>query len=99
MTFPVFSAQAEDDLFAVWQNLAERSGAEFADCIQRDLLVACGKVGQRPGIGHRRQDLTNRDVFFYRLYQYMIVYRKSAPIEITAIVHGKRDLGRILDER
>ena len=65
MTFPIFAPEAEDYLFVIWRNLPERSGVDFADRIQRELLVACAKIGQDPGIGHMRPDLTNREVFFY----------------------------------
>jgi hypothetical protein len=35
--------------------------------------------------------LTTRDVRFFSLYQYMIVYRQAAMVEIVAVLHGKRD--------
>jgi len=30
-----------------------------------------------PGIGRQRADLTNHPVFFFAVYQYLIVYRKN----------------------
>jgi plasmid stabilization system protein ParE len=52
-----------------------------------------------PGKGHKRPDLTSRDVLFFSLYQYMIVYRTSDTIEIVAVLHGRRDLSRLLRSR
>jgi plasmid stabilization system protein ParE len=45
-----------------------------------------------PGKGHKRSDLTSRD-------QYMIVYRRTASLEIVAILHGKRDIKRLLERQ
>ena len=52
-----------------------------------------------PAKGHRRSDLTNRNVLFFSVYQYMIVYRRAEPVEIVAVLHGKRDLRRVLKGR
>lgn len=52
-----------------------------------------------PGKGHKRPDLTNRDVLFFSVYQYMIVYRRATLVEIVAVLHGKRDVKRLLKTR
>ena len=33
------------------------------------------------------------------VYQYMIVYRRLATVEIVAVLHGKRDIKRLLKTR
>jgi len=38
-------------------------------------------------------------VLFLSLYQYMIVYRRAATVEIVAVLHGKRDVKRLLKNR
>jgi plasmid stabilization system protein ParE len=52
-----------------------------------------------PGKGHRRSDLTRRDVLFLSVYQYMVVYRHTAFVEIVAVIHGKRNARRVLKSR
>lgn len=52
-----------------------------------------------PGKGHKRPDLSSRDVLFYSVYQYMIVYRRAATVEIVAVLHGKRHVKRLLKRR
>lgn len=52
-----------------------------------------------PGVGHSRADLTGQPVFFFAVHQYLVVYRKTDPLEIVTIVHGKRDAERILKGR
>jgi len=52
-----------------------------------------------PGKGHKRSDLTNRDVLFFSVYQYLIVYRPTELVEIVAVLHGKRNVERLLKSR
>ena len=51
-------------------------------------------------MGHRRQDLTSADVRFFPVYSYLIVYRpERKPLQVVSILHGNRDIERILAER
>jgi plasmid stabilization system protein ParE len=52
-----------------------------------------------PGKGHKRADLTNRDVLFFSVYQYMIVDRRTELVEIVAVLHRKRDVQWLLKTR
>ena len=70
-----------------------------ANRIQAELLDAFGGLAEPPGKGHRRGDLTRRDVVFFSVYQYMIVYRRAATVEIVCVLHAKRNVKRILKER
>jgi plasmid stabilization system protein ParE len=39
------------------------------------------------------------DVFFFSVYQYMIVYTRTGLVQIVAVLHGKRDVKRLLQGR
>lgn len=52
-----------------------------------------------PRIGHKRDDLTQRNVLFWRLHSYLIIYKDSKPLRIVRIIHGKRDVKSILKNR
>ncbi len=59
-----------------------------------------GALARMPGLGHRRKDLTRRPVLFFPLYSYLIVYQPEVdPIRIMAVVHGRRNVKRVLKER
>ena len=75
------------------------AGIEIADRIQGGLVDTLEHLSDFPGKGHPRPDLTSRDVLFFRVYQYMIVYRRMHTIEIIAILHSKRDVKRLLKTR
>jgi plasmid stabilization system protein ParE len=93
------SPEADEDVWLIWKYLMEESGVSAANRIEAELFHAFETLARMPGIGHRRADLTNHPVFFFAVYQYMIVYRKSNPLEIAAVIHGKRDVERILGAR
>ncbi len=91
--------EAEDDLRQIWRYLLGEAGLAIANRIQGDLVDAIEGLADVPGKGHKRPDLTSRDVRFFSVYQYMIVYRRAVPMEIVAVLHGKRDLKRLLKNR
>jgi toxin ParE1/3/4 len=58
---------------------------------------AVGRLAETPGIGHTRQDLTDRPVKFWSVYSYLIVYdSESRPLTIVAVLHGARDVEQLL---
>jgi plasmid stabilization system protein ParE len=48
-----------------------------ANRIQSELVDAFEGLADVPGKGHKRPDLTNKDLLFFSVYQYMIVYRQA----------------------
>lgn len=91
--------EAEGDLRQIWRYLLGEAGLAIANRIQGELVDAFEGLADVPGKGHRRPDLTNRDVLFFSVYQYMIVYRRATMVEIVAVLHGKRDVKRLLRTR
>lgn len=56
-------------------------------------------LAQSPGLGHTRDDLTSLPLRFWPVFSYLIVYDPARrPIEIVRVLHGARDLRRILPE-
>jgi plasmid stabilization system protein ParE len=49
-----------------------------------------------PGMGHKRADLTPRDVLFWPVHSYLVIYCASKPLRIVRVIHGKRDVKRLL---
>jgi plasmid stabilization system protein ParE len=53
-----------------------------------------------PEQGYRRADLTKMPARFFPLYSYLIVYQPEAnPVRIMAVLHGNRNLKRLLNAR
>jgi plasmid stabilization system protein ParE len=72
----------------------------MADRVEELILEKFAALASDPGIGHRRSDLTARDVRFFPVYSYLIVYRPSTkPLQVVAVLHGARDMLRLLKKR
>ena len=91
--------EAENDLRQIWRYLRREASPAIADRIQGELVDAFENLAAVPGKGHKRSDLTSSDVLFFTVYQYMIVYRRATLLEIVAVLHGKRDVKRLLKTR
>ncbi len=90
---------------------AQANVGEIGACIADDNVDAALRVldafedafsllAATPEIDHKREDLTTRPVGFWNVYSYLIVYDPaSAPLTIVAVLHGARDVERLLKER
>jgi plasmid stabilization system protein ParE len=92
----VVAPEAENHLQRIWRYLLGAAGLAAANQIQTELVDAFQELANVPAQGHRRPDLTTRDVLFFGVYQYLIVYRRAATVEIIAVLHSKRDVKRLL---
>ena len=92
----VFSTRAKEDLAEIWRYLAANAGEELADCIQRELLERCEILAPMPHQGYLRPDLSRRRLRYVPVYSLLIVYRVAEPLEIVAVIHGRRDVRRAL---
>ncbi len=95
----VFTEEAETELLEILDYLADEN--ESTAVRVRDAIYdAVGKLAERPGIGHTREDLTDRPVKFWSVYSYLVVYDpESRPLTIVAVLHGARDVERLLKQK
>jgi plasmid stabilization system protein ParE len=88
------------DIDAIWLYLLAREGVETADRIVAEIFLGFYRLADNPSSGHRRADLTNKQVLFYRVFSYLVIYAPgSKPLQILGVLHGKRNVARILRER
>jgi antitoxin ParD1/3/4 len=93
------ASEALDDLLQIWLRIAEDS-VSLANRIEREFYALFESLAQLPNRGHQRRDLTNRQVLFFPLYSFLVVYRPDTrPIRIMAVLRGRRNVKRILKER
>jgi plasmid stabilization system protein ParE len=68
--------------------------------VEQAIYAACAFVAEAPQRGHLRTDFTQRRLFFWtvtRYPNYSVVYRpNTVPLEIVAVIHGKRNIPRLL---
>jgi len=93
---------AKADIFDIWCYIADDS-ADAVDRVEQAIYDACAFVAQAPRRGHSRPDLTSRSLRFWTLTRYpnyTVVYRpETAPLQAVAVLHGKRNIRRILKQR
>jgi len=93
---------AKADIFDIWSYLAENS-EDAANRVEQAIYDACAFVAEAPVRGHSRPDITSRSLRFWTLTRYpsyTVVYRPgTAPVQVVAVLHGKRNLRRILKQR
>lgn len=95
----VLGRDAEQDLNDIWNYIAEDS-VDAADRLIAALFDAFEALARNPSMGHKREDITTFPVLFWPVGNYLVIYRaEKSPIQIVAIVHGKRDIPTFLRRR
>ncbi len=93
----ILSRRARFDLIDIQDYIANDNPAAAARVID-DMFAAFDTLAANPGIGHIRQDLTTRDVRFWTVHSYMILYEISATrVNIARVLSGYRDIAALLD--
>jgi plasmid stabilization system protein ParE len=96
---------AKADIFDIWSFIAQDS-EDAADRVEQEIYNACNFLAAAPLRGHSRADLASSELRFRTLTRYpnypnyTVVYRpRTTPLQIVAVLHGKRNIPRILKHR
>ncbi|MBP2293119.1 type II toxin-antitoxin system RelE/ParE family toxin [Azospirillum rugosum] len=82
---------ALDDLDDIHAYVEDVDDEAAADELIDELYNAFERIGANPGLGHRRRDLTDFDVYFWTaLKWYAVIYRKGDPIEVVRVIPWRR---------
>jgi len=98
----VLTAEAQDDLRQIRDYVLNEGGFRVARHVVGSLVAEFRALARTPGQGHMRDDLTERkELRFWSVFSYLIIiYRiDKKPLNIIAILHGKRDVERLLKDR
>ncbi|HTX39610.1 MAG TPA: type II toxin-antitoxin system RelE/ParE family toxin [Bryobacteraceae bacterium] len=97
-----FTPQATEDLDAIWRFIAKEN-VDAADRVESEIMATCGRLARHPLVGTKRQYVTPLPVRFWTVTKfpnYLIVYRPdTAPLQVVAVLHRRRDLKKALEER
>jgi toxin ParE1/3/4 len=86
----VFHPQAVAELDEIWEFIAQDS-LNSADKVINEIFDALNFISKAPHQGHRRPDLTSRDLRFWRVRSYLIAYApEEHPLLVVAVLHGRR---------
>lgn len=96
----VLAPEAARDLFQIWRYIKQQSSVEMAERVESVIREKIALLAQNPSAGHWRRNLTSEAVRFFPVYSYLIVYRpETKPLQVAAILHGRREVERILKSR
>ena len=99
MSVYLLSPDALQDLQDIWEFIAF-DNAPAADQLEDEFFSAFEKLARQPRMGHTRQDLTEREVRFWPVGSYLIVYReRTEGLQVLAILHGARDIPEVMHKR
>ena len=92
----ILTPLAETDIGGIWEFIA-RDNIEVADRVLSTLEATLKKLADNPGLGHWREELTDKRHRFFLVYFYLIVYRhETKPLQIIRVLHAGRDVKAIL---
>jgi len=96
----VLAPEAALDLVQIWRYIKKNASLEMAERVEAVIREKIVYLAERPGGGHWRRDLTDEPVKFFSIYSYLIVYRpETKPLQVVAILHGRRDVEQLLKGR
>src|ERR1700692_4696673 len=102
MSLYALTPLAKADIFHIWSYIADDS-EDAADRVEQAIYDACAFIAEAPMRGHSRPDVTTRSLRFWTLTRYpnyTVVHRpETGPIQVVAVLHGKRNIRRILKQR
>jgi plasmid stabilization system protein ParE len=92
----VLSSAARTDLLQIQDYIAQDNVAAAATVIDA-IFAAFDTISDHPLMGHRREDLTNRDVRFWAVFSYLIIYdANTKPLSVVRVLSGYRDIISLL---
>jgi plasmid stabilization system protein ParE len=98
----VLTRNAIDDLDEIWNYIAQ-DDRDAANRVESAIFAALATLARHPLIGSKRSELTPLLVRFWPIAKFpnfIVVYRpETRPLEIIAVLHGKREIARLLEGR
>ena len=99
MTRFVLTPAAKADLAAIFDHIVEADPGAASRVLSR-LRAAMRRLARSPGLGHLREDLADEPLRFWPVYSYLVIYRPAPrPLQVIRVLHGARDVRRILETK
>jgi toxin ParE1/3/4 len=91
----IIKAKARLDILEIWHHIA-KDNIENANRVNAEIEAEIEDLRRFPGKGHKRAELRDQSLVFWRIYSYLIAYRYDPQrIKIVRVVHGARNLKAI----
>ena len=95
----LFGRYVEGDLREISDHIG-KDNPESARRLMVRFVEVFRLLAKRPELGHVREDLPALSLRFWPVGSYLVIYHaEKRPIEIVAVVHGARDVPRVINPR
>ena len=91
----LLTQKAERDLEGIADYIGERN-PKAADKLLEEFEQVFQLLVNSPKIGNSRPDLTKRQLRFWPVDSYLVIYKEASVLEIVRILSGYRNLFKIL---
>jgi plasmid stabilization system protein ParE len=92
-----FSARARRDAAKIIGKLHVQSSPIEADEFEEELFAALDELSRLNGAGCRRPEITSKNLLFYKVAPYVLVFRRQKKIlVIVRVLHAASDLAKYL---
>jgi plasmid stabilization system protein ParE len=92
--------QALEDMAGIVVYLHKKVSPRVSESIEKTLWRGCEDLVRLPSLGRLRDDLTSKKLLFYLVAKYFLIFeRLDEGVLIHAVIHGTRDVPRILRRR
>ncbi|CAG0971066.1 hypothetical protein PHYC_01251 [Phycisphaerales bacterium] len=92
MASHILTPKAHEDIVGI-QRFLMLNAPHAEETVAEAIVDACDRLGQSPGLGHKREDLAPAKFRFYRVFSYLIVYiHATRPVQIVRVIHSARDV-------
>lgn len=94
----LLTPSAKNDIRDIVQYIRDNNPRAAAK-VNQEFRAAMRRLADFPEMGHFRQELADQSLRVWLVYSYLIIYRPSRkPLEVLRVVHGARDLLRLVVE-
>jgi plasmid stabilization system protein ParE len=96
----MLSKSALRDFSRIVSYLHKKVSARVCEETESAIWSGCADIARLTALGHRRDDLTSKDVLFHEVQKYFLIFeRRSDGVLIHADVHSARDIAAVLKRR
>lgn len=90
------SSAALRDIRRIRTRLTREESERVADRVESKLFAAMDELARLPQIGHHHPSISHRGLLFATVWEYEIVFVREPVLRIVRVLHGRRNLPRLL---
>jgi plasmid stabilization system protein ParE len=84
------------DLRRIRAWLTREASEDVANHVEEELFHGFDELARLPWIGHHHESVSDASLLFYNVFEYAVVFRRAPELLIVRVLHGKRDLTKML---